>query len=526
MPISKRLILTFCLTLAHGCGLFAAAVAAAVVVAQNTQADKNNQTNKNNQIDKIARARFEKSIEAGKTEEIESSLLALAVANPNNPQVLELLAKLRYRQNRLSEALALYKRITTLDPHSTTAKINTASILYAFGQTENARQMLDAVAETPIPDPTLQLDLAAAFLSIGEPQKALNQTEKLSLKIKNTLALPVLAASFAALKMDAKLRELLPLMKKASPLNPVLAAQCAEVLASASMQAEAVNLLRSTLATSPNNFENLILLGKLEVATGELAFAKQHLTRAARLQPRSAKVLSARALLEEAAGNQAAALDFLAQAREINPDSPELLKQFIVTAMRAGQASAAVEAAQMLVKTQPAEPENLYLLGAALLQNNNTVEAQTNLQRFVELRPRDSRGCLALGLTFAAQASDQIENARRQLTRCTEIDPRNYEAFYQLGLSYKAQGETAKAVQYMEETIQLAPNYPLALRDLGALYLQTGAEQKARAVLEKAFALAPDDADTNFQLSRLYNLTGETARAKKHLEAFQKLKNQ
>jgi len=477
-----------------------------------------------NQIAKNAVARFEKSIEQGKIEEIERSLLDFAVANPNNPQVLELLATVRFRQNRLSEATALYKRILTLDANSASAKINLARVLFVSRQADEARRLLADIAETSIADAGLRLNLAATFLLIGEPQKALDAAEKLSLKMKNADALPIIAASHLKLKNGQRVRDLLPLMKRAAMTNPLLAARCAEVLQDAGMYQEAVSLLRSALTIAPNNFDVLVLLAKFEISGQDKSSAQKHLSQAAKLQPRSAKLFFVQALFEEAQGHSAAALELLKQARQIAPNSPEILSQFVITAMRANQSRAAVEAAQILAESKPNEPEYLYLLGAASLQNGNTDQARRNLQRLVELYPAHSRGCLALGLTLATQ-NDQIENARKQLVHCIEIDAGNVEAKYQLGLSYKAQGETAKAVEYLEKTIKSAPNYAFALRDLGAVYLQSGAESEARIVLEKAVALAPDDADTHFQLSRLYNLIGETALAKKHLEMFQKLRS-
>ena len=478
----------------------------------------------NKPLDKTALARFEKSIEAGKIEEIERPLLDFAVANPNDPQVLELLATVRYRQNRLPEATALYKRILTLDRNSVAAKINLARIFYAAEQPDEAKRLLDDIGESSISNDGLRLNLTAAFLQIGEPRKALETAEKLPLKIKNGDALPVIAASYAELKNDGKLRELLPAMKRAAAVNSSLALQCAAVLESAGMNREAADLLRSALATAPSNFDVLIRLAKFEIGEQDKTSAQKHLSQAAKLQPRSPKLFLVQALFEEAQGNSKNALELLKQARTLAPDSPEILAQLVITAMRANQSRAAVEAAQILAEAEPNTPEYLYLFGAASLQNGNVKQAQTHLQRLMELRPTDSRGCLALGLTLAAQ-TDQIETARKQLARCIEIDAGNFEAKYQLGLSYKAQGETQKAVEYFEETIKSAPNYAPVLRDLGASYLQSGAETKARVVLEKAVALAPNDADTHFQLSRLYNLIGESALAKKHLETFQTLRN-
>ena len=476
-----------------------------------------------NQIDKTVVARYEKNLEQGKVEELERPLLDLAVANPNNIQVLDLLARLRVRQNRLPEAAALYRRILSLDASSVSAKINLARISYLSGNFDEARQMLNGVDENSISDAAQRLNLAAAFLLFGEPEKALATINKLPPKIKNADALPIVAASYAALKSETKLRELLPLIKRAAATNPALAAQFAEVLQSVGMNREAVDLLRLTLAAAPNDFDVLIMLGSAEIGARDFATAKTHLTQAAKLEPRAAQLFFAQAQLEEAQGSSKNALELLKQARMLAPASPKILSRFVISAMRANQTRAAVDAAQILVNSKPDEPEYLYLLGAASLQNGNISQAQQNLQRLMELRPNDSRGCLALGLTLAAQ-SDKIEAARNQLLHCVEIDAGNVEAKYQLGLSYKAQGENAKAIPYLEQAVESAPNYAAALRDLGAIYLQTGAETKARIALEKAAALAPDDADTHFQLSRLYTLIGETTLAKKQLEIFQKLK--
>ena len=474
-------------------------------------------------VDKTVLARFEKSVASGKTEEIEQSLLDFAVANPSNPKVLELLAAVRFRQNRLSEAAALYRRVLSLDASSATAKINLARIFDASAQLEEARRMLDEINETSVSDAAIRLNLAAAFLQVGEAQKALDTAEKLPLKIKNSDALPIIAASYAALKNEVNLRGLLPLMKRAAT-NPSLALACAEALRNAGLNQEAADLLRSALATASNNFDTLIALVRFEIGAKDFVSAQKHLNQAAKLQPRSAKLYFAQGVFEESQSNSKAALELLTQARLIEPNSAEILSQFVITAMRANQSKAAVEAAQILAKSKPDEPEYLYLLGASSLQQGSISQAQTSLERLMELRPNDSRGCLALGLTLAAQ-SDKLESARTQLLQCIEIDANNVEAKYQLGLSYKTQGETAKAIQFFEETVKTAPNYAPALRDLGASYLQIGAEEKARIALEKAVALAPDDADTHFQLSRLYNLIGETALAKKHLELFQTLKN-
>ncbi|MEP6924749.1 MAG: tetratricopeptide repeat protein [Pyrinomonadaceae bacterium] len=469
-------------------------------------------------------AGFEKSLEQGKFEEIERPLLDYAIAHPNDAKALSLLAELRHRQFRLQEAKGLYQRVLTFDPNSAAAKINLGRITFELGQKDEARQILNGINQTSLVSPLEQLNLARALFLVGEFQKALNSTENLSIKLRNNEALPIIAASNLELGNRQKFDELIPLIKKASADNQILAAQLAEILQNAGMKHEAVDLLRSALATGTNNVRILVLLGRAEVLTQEIAQARQHLNRAATIEPNSAEILSAQALLENAQGNSAAALALLKKARQYAPNSTTVISDYILTAIRVNQAQNAVDAAKKLLELKPNEPESQYLFGAASLQNGNITSAQQALERFVMERPQDSRGCLALGLTLATQR-DRLEAARNQLAHCLEIDPNNFEAKYQLGLSYKTQGETTKAVELLEEVTRLAPNYAAALRDLGALYLQTGAEKQARDALERAVALNSQDADTHFQLSRLYNLTGEMVLAKQHFEMFQKLKN-
>ncbi|MGI9035809.1 MAG: tetratricopeptide repeat protein [Pyrinomonadaceae bacterium] len=470
-----------------------------------------------------ALANYEKSIAQGKIADIEKPLLAYAVAHPNDFKPLELLAQIRLQQGRLTEARGLYQRVLVLNPNALDAKINLGQIYYALGQKEDAQQILNGITADSIAAPKTRLELAASLISIGETEKAAKIIETLPPNLKNGDALPLLAVINLEAGNRQKLLNLIPLMKK-SAANSSLAIQNAEILQSGGFFTEAAELLRAALASAPKNPNLLARLGRLEVYERNFTQARQHLNRAAAVSPDSAEILSAQALLESSEGKLTTAFDLLSKAREIAPDSAAVLADFVVVAMRSGKARAAVEAAKLLAGERPGDAEPQYLLGAAQLQNNNIAGAQQSLESFTRQRPLDSRGCLALGLTLAAQL-DKIEIARRQLNHCLEIDPANFEAKYQLGLSYKAQGDAAPAIRLLEEVVRQKPDYAPALRDLGALYLQTNDEEKARVVLEKSVALAPDDAETHFQLSRLYNLLGNSQLAKQHLEMFQKIKN-
>ena len=476
------------------------------------------------QTDKTALTKFEKSIEQGKYAEIERDLLNYVIANPTDAKGFELLAELRFAQDRLNEAKSLYQKTLSLDPNLTTAKISLAVVNFQTGNTGQALSALNEISGEEVSNDAVRLKLAQTFALVGDCQKALSAVEKLAVRTKNADALPLRALCYAQLGDKQAVGSLILPAKNLVKQTPAITLKFAEVLINAAMFQESADVLRSVVKLFPKNADALILLAKAEIYLNDTAPAKIHLDQAAKINPESPNLPYVKSLLESRRGNTAEALDLLEKSLKENPNSTELLRQIVIAAMRANQTGKAAKTAERLLELKPDEPEFLYLYGAASLQNNKLAAAESSLTKFLEMRPADSLGCLALGLTFAAQPAKTTE-ARQQLKHCVEIDPKNFEANFQLGLSYKTQGETEKAVEYFEAAIKDAPNYAPALRELGAVYLQSGAETKARTVLEKAFAIDPNDADTNFQLSRLYNLTGQTELAKKHLAIFQKLKN-
>ncbi len=470
-------------------------------------------------------ARIETSIEQGMLAEVEKPLLDYAIAHPKDVKALELLGQLRYQQNRLEEARALYQRVLALSPSLIRAKINVARLMYDLGQHDPARRMLAEIAGDPLVNSKDRLALARAMALVGEFQKALAVADNLPIAVKSGSGLPLIAASYVGLGDRKKLMALIPSMRRAAVSSPDVASECAEVLQKAGMLQEAAGLLRVALTRAPNNYRLLVLLSQLETKAGNLADARRHLERAAKLKPLTADGLYSLGMLESLEGNYDAALSNLKNARALAPHSPVILAEFIVVAMRANQPQAAVDAANELSQLKPDDPEFLYLLGAAHLQNGNLLSAQSALERYRQQRPADSRGCLALGITLSAQHGRQKE-ARAEFEQCLTLDPTNVEPRYQLGLIFKSEGEIENAIKMFEDVTTRSAKHANALRELGSLYLQTRAEAKARDVLQRAVTLNPEDAETHFLLSRLYSLIGERVLSQQHLAVFQRLKGQ
>src|SRR5262249_9601234 len=119
-----------------------------------------------------ALAELERALERGSAED-ERRIADFAVANPNDPKALELLARLRLRRGRLTEAKALFQRVLKLDPSSASAKINSGRIDIMLGQKEEALQALMSVNSADSLPPQLKLDLSSALLLVGEAQRSM-----------------------------------------------------------------------------------------------------------------------------------------------------------------------------------------------------------------------------------------------------------------------------------------------------------------------------------------------------------------
>lgn len=468
--------------------------------------------------------RFDKDIENGKFSNVERDLFRYVVANPNDAVGFSLLAKIRLKQERLNEAKSLAQKALVLDQKLLSAKLILASAHHQLGENEQANFILNRISDSELKDVPIRLNLAQLYYLFGDCQKSLKTTEQLPAKIQNSDALSLRAACYIAVKDKEKLAPLLATARSLVHQNRIAVINFAEVLSKAAMHRETADLLRLVVLSQAREARELLLLAKSEIFLKDLKNAITHIGHAEKLQPETGELLFVKALLESEQGNNAQSLEFLERASSTSPNNSEILVQFVIIAMRTNQSGKAVRAAERLLNMQPDNLDALYLFGAASLQNNRVMQAEKALVKYFEARPSDSRGCVALGLAYAAQ-TDKLQEARERMQLCITLNPNNYEAAYQLGLSYKTNGEMAKAVEYFEDTIKLSPNYANALRDLGAAYLQTGSEVKARPVLEKAAALNPNDSDTHFQLSRLYSVIGESALAKKHLEIFQKLRN-
>jgi len=124
-------------------------------------------------------------------------------------------------------------------------------------------------------------------------------------------------------------------------------------------------------------------------------------------------------------------------------------------------------------RATPARPPNAYAysnLGEAYRASGQTGDAMACYEKAVAIKPDYAEAHYHLGLVLADEGRHQ--EAIACYRRATALKPELVLAQYNLGLAYKAQGNTAEATACLREVLRLDPGNELAAFSLSSLTAQ------------------------------------------------------
>jgi tetratricopeptide (TPR) repeat protein len=124
----------------------------------------------------------------------------------------------------------------------------------------------------------------------------------------------------------------------------------------------------------------------------------------------------------------------------------------------------------------------------------------------------------AICLVLTVQQSNCWQNDQTVFQNAIDNSSRDYIAFAGLGEYEALHGETNAALDHLERSIEINPNYPFARNNLGRLLLMLGREDDALAQLQKAVALDPKFPDSRYNLGYVLLSKGRVGEA---LDQFQ-----
>jgi superkiller protein 3 len=137
---------------------------------------------------------------------------------------------------------------------------------------------------------------------------------------------------------------------------------------------------------------------------------------------------------------------------------------------------AAVTHLQLALQDSPQFVEAYYPLGFAQAKLGNYDEAIAALNKALELKPDYKEVKDILPTVYAQKGSDlrnkkEFDEAIKCFQKALELNPQNAQIYYALGVTYADKRDIEKAVQSLNQAIQLNPKGPIAEQARKALEL-------------------------------------------------------
>jgi Flp pilus assembly protein TadD len=176
---------------------------------------------------------------------------------------------------------------------------------------------------------------------------------------------------------------------------------------------------------------------------------------------------------------------------------------------------------EQLNRDYPREPAYLYGLAATHWRKGNAAETTRLMNQFVTLQPRNPSGWYLLGAALLRQEQTSDAHAALQRSLSLKADP---DTEYLLAVSVDKLGNRAAAIKTFQKIVQLRPDHAAAHAALGTAYREEGRYADARSELERAVQLDANDLRANYQLGLVYTKLGEKESAKKMFDRADELR--
>jgi tetratricopeptide (TPR) repeat protein len=417
----------------------------------------------------------------------------------------ERLVALQAYRNRPDEAAKMAKDLAQQNPKDASVNEMYASILLQTGQRADAAKSLQElkalVAKNPS-DPILHLDLARAYFSLNERDKAMPE-------------------ALEALHSEQKSPT--PRVGVLVPAQTV----AARIYEDRGQHAKAMEIADLVLSAQPGNPDAVLIRDRALIGTGQIQKAQPELENLVKQFPKlsDAHLQLATLYLEQKSYDKANA-----EFQVLNTSTPPDIRGFIglqTVKMATGKGEEAIQVMQDLVTKNPValpyryELANFQAALAGQLWNTNAGKSKELLQSAADnykeiLKTTANSTEVWLRLGVMQRQLGQFDTALASFEQAGNSDPKNAAAFLNQALICDALGKKKEAVDSYNKVLAIDPDNALALNNLAFMTADAGANlDQAMTWAERAKKRAPDNADISDTLGYVYyrkNLNGEALR--------------
>ncbi|HUA67817.1 MAG TPA: tetratricopeptide repeat protein [Candidatus Saccharimonadales bacterium] len=447
----------------------------------------------------------------GKLKEARAEADFVLEKNPQDDQALILLAETAATANEVTETS---QRLLNLRQKADNASLEMALGTLAFRQRDLNAAESDFKRATAL-NPKFA-DAYTALANVYVAQKDFKQADQ-SFQMASELApsRPEKGVQYAQFKIltgaaDAGRQLLEGIVKKSPDYLPAWLA-LAQLSAAENDYTNGLTLLDNVLSRDPQNFDGLLLQGRLELLLGNTAEATTDLERmaAAFSQAPSVRYQLAQAYL---AGRQTdKAVDSLNQALTLNPNYADAILLLAEIQIRSGNTAPAIVSLTHLIQQQPQIVQARLLLAEAYRAQGALDGAIQIYQGLEQAYPQSAQIPVLLGAAFLQQ--NQNAAARAEFEKALQLAPDYLPALEQLVNLDLVDKQYAVALQQVQQRVEKNPKTAALQILLGKILAAQGDTNQAEAVLSKAISLQPDDQAAYLLRAQLYDATGQSQKA-------------
>jgi len=313
---------------------------------------------------------------------------------------------------------------------------------------------------------------------------------------------------------QVEIRQWLLDAQKLDPASPRVATMLAQLHLQEGNPKGALATLEPALKRFPQNAGLLDALGTAQFTNGDTRAALNTYVQLDRLRPNSPPVLNRLGQLQLANGNHAAAVVTLRKVLGLQPNHEDALRSLAQLHLAAGRLDEAQSIAKRLQPLSRSQAAGLMIEGDVLLAKGAPEKA---VLLYEQAHAREPSHATIIRLHTAMDRSGQHDAADQRLVRWVAEHPKEWQVHLHLADVFVRRDNLARAREHYLTTLQLRPDHVGALNNAAWVLARLG-DARARDFAERAVALAPEDPASLDTLGGILVQSGDTTRAIELLE--------
>jgi tetratricopeptide (TPR) repeat protein len=277
----------------------------------------------------------------------------------------------------------------------------------------------------------------------------------------------------------------------------------------------AIREYRSYLKQKPDNIIALSNLGAALSRSGHYEEATVEYRRALKIDPGNLPVQLNLALAYYKASRISDAATELEKVVKRQPDNRQAIFLLADCDLRLGENRKVIALLDPLERQSPGDQALNYLLGTALIRDNQAARGQVLVDRILH----DGDSAEARLLMGAAKMNAQdYSGALVDLQKAVELNPKLPDLYSYYGLALMSTGDTPGAAVAFRKELESNPNDFVSNLQLGALLKQEQDFVTARQCFDRALMARPTDPGVRYQIATLDLMSGKVEEARGALE--------